>query len=806
MMSHRETIYGVEQYRSPDVSDSMLAHGFQTERLRSLKAVSPLQHAQGRTTAHGHSPPQPAPHHHGHDLRSSPQYLVHVLIERPEMYDGMRQDQRPSASQLSSAAAMARQHQTTAREFLMESVPADGDDAMSIDAEPFEHHGAPFETVPTISTSNYLSSLSMQDAHQCDPHDNLHEAALPHYGLRPLPNRISMSHHASVSSHGMPESRPQLRQSLSDSDHAYIQHDQQGHPYFPGAMTAAGKFASEWYMPMPSSSSGTQGQTTPLPSATYSSMSIRDEDDSMSSAPQSTDYLLHGQALHRLQPTASFDVSGSAERYSGNGPLAHDSSALRSGAVLHSPTHLREADKSPQASWPCSPATTSPVTEQFPHGGLSSNGHLSGDDCVSRAYLRNGQLDHSVSLPHSWSDQMWPRQAAGASTHGAAESVYHPHHSVRSLSAVTPDRQRYPDLWVGSPAPETLSNLPPAKSTRRSRRLAADSSLTFTMSNPSRASSGHATPLSSSSRMRGLHTDEDASEAGSVAASVFSFGGISGMTASTAATSAMAPLTRQPRRTFPAHIRFDDVMHNLYRCFPVSSYLPENDPRRRRLDASHRIVLPPAPPDAQLNTPTHGDLDLYSPRYTKSSGSDKVGLCPICCEPEERGGEGELKWLRTKQSAFLYHMTFYHGISNANGAPFSPPVQIRVVPRHTSALNERSTMKEGLCHECNQWVAVQGIKDGDAKVAELWWWRHAKQCHHTRVDGEGDDYLQDALFDLLSAPSGNREGRQTSPASSSRAPSASRASRSRHGQGQESTRSSRSLRSTSRLPQSPEEF
>jgi hypothetical protein len=47
-------------------------------------------------------------------------------------------------------------------------------------------------------------------------------------------------------------------------------------------------------------------------------------------------------------------------------------------------------------------------------------------------------------------------------------------------------------------------------------------------------------------------------------------------------------------------------------------------------------------------------LDLYTPRFVKGTGREKVGLCPICVETEERGGQNKKLWLSTKFSAFKW--------------------------------------------------------------------------------------------------------------------------------------------------------
>lgn len=40
--------------------------------------------------------------------------------------------------------------------------------------------------------------------------------------------------------------------------------------------------------------------------------------------------------------------------------------------------------------------------------------------------------------------------------------------------------------------------------------------------------------------------------------------------------------------------------------------------------------------------------DLYKPRMVRGTKLDKEGLCPICVESVERGGEGEVKWLKVR--------------------------------------------------------------------------------------------------------------------------------------------------------------
>ncbi|KAF8645345.1 hypothetical protein AX16_007849 [Volvariella volvacea WC 439] len=118
-------------------------------------------------------------------------------------------------------------------------------------------------------------------------------------------------------------------------------------------------------------------------------------------------------------------------------------------------------------------------------------------------------------------------------------------------------------------------------------------------------------------------------------------------------------------------------------------------------------------------------FSLFQVTNPGGKGSSKVGLCPICVEPLNRGGEDKKVWLHMKFSAFkCYHMQCAHGISASTGQPFSPPVAFRSVKRHNPGKNERSLLKEGKCHKCSKWVPIEGIKDLESKVKELYWYAY----------------------------------------------------------------------------------
>ncbi|KAJ3914983.1 hypothetical protein F5877DRAFT_49419, partial [Lentinula edodes] len=150
--------------------------------------------------------------------------------------------------------------------------------------------------------------------------------------------------------------------------------------------------------------------------------------------------------------------------------------------------------------------------------------------------------------------------------------------------------------------------------------------------------------------------------------------------------------------------------------------------------------------------PPRNAFDLYTPRFVKGKGKDKMGMCPICIEDVERGGEGKKVWLAMKFSAYNYHMQYSHGISASSSMPFSPPLAFRMTSRSSNHKSEKTTMKEGMCHKCMKWVAVEGIKDVEVKVKELFWWKHAATCHSsTTIEGETDIFEDDEVYAKLKA-------------------------------------------------------
>ncbi|KAI0687811.1 hypothetical protein BC835DRAFT_377224 [Cytidiella melzeri] len=190
------------------------------------------------------------------------------------------------------------------------------------------------------------------------------------------------------------------------------------------------------------------------------------------------------------------------------------------------------------------------------------------------------------------------------------------------------------------------------------------------------------------------------------------------------------------RRTFPSSIPVHPLLSALYRKFAVPK------------DKSSAASLP----GAIKNIP-RSPMDLYIPRWVKGRGTTKVGLCPICAEPPSRGGEGKKLWLSMKFSAFNYHMQYYHGISPSTGLPFSPPVAFHRIPNvpHSKqgikVKQEKAEIEQGKCHKCKKWVAVEGVKDVEVKVKEIFWWKHAATCHQRSIiPGEEDVFIDDDVY------------------------------------------------------------
>ncbi|KAH8153247.1 uncharacterized protein LAJ45_02834 [Morchella importuna] len=149
-----------------------------------------------------------------------------------------------------------------------------------------------------------------------------------------------------------------------------------------------------------------------------------------------------------------------------------------------------------------------------------------------------------------------------------------------------------------------------------------------------------------------------------------------------------------------------------------SHYADFTDPPDLYASLQEEQIPPPAedmnPEDPEMK-PHEQDLrfegDLYTPRWVRGHGNKREGWCGIC-----------KRWLVLKNSAFWYDKSFTHGISAATGQRFVEPKSVR-------RMEGNMDVWEGLCHSCNDWVAlVSNKKKGTT------WFRHAYKCHtHPKI-------------------------------------------------------------------------
>lgn len=112
------------------------------------------------------------------------------------------------------------------------------------------------------------------------------------------------------------------------------------------------------------------------------------------------------------------------------------------------------------------------------------------------------------------------------------------------------------------------------------------------------------------------------------------------------------------------------------------------------------------------------DSDFYSPVWIRGRGTEREGLCPLCEPPV---------WLKIKQSAYWYHMNFFHGISATTGRPYKRPLSYRYPAKQV----------EGHCGKCLKWILLTTEYTGDRTVEAVEqsvcfsaWFKHAQKCHY----------------------------------------------------------------------------
>ncbi|KAF8752753.1 hypothetical protein RHS01_07334 [Rhizoctonia solani] len=231
-------------------------------------------------------------------------------------------------------------------------------------------------------------------------------------------------------------------------------------------------------------------------------------------------------------------------------------------------------------------------------------------------------------------------------------------------------------------------------------------------------------------------------------------------------------------RRLPPGVPVHRYLSGLYRRYPVSQVGLPKEVLAEVPDLDTSVALPPTTiPNA---TPF---LNLYAlaahvalvpinmdcARYAQSlpaevagaSRTDLVAMQTIICSmfmvrfqlPYERHTNLSTTHLLLLVSPSLWQPSHDFpflrpsGLSPKTGLPFSPPMAFRSTPRKTVGAREKAALEEGLCHACQRWIVIEGVKAVEVLVPEIYWWKHASTCHKSRMlDGEGDFYVEDALF------------------------------------------------------------
>ncbi|KAE8230600.1 hypothetical protein CF326_g4394 [Tilletia indica] len=208
-------------------------------------------------------------------------------------------------------------------------------------------------------------------------------------------------------------------------------------------------------------------------------------------------------------------------------------------------------------------------------------------------------------------------------------------------------------------------------------------------------------------------------------------------------------LVSEERRNFPTSMTFDDSYPLLYQRFYVPSSLPGR--MRERIfggstagsfdkEVKKEAVTGIKVPKRSMYKEPPSLLNLYAPRYIRGQGMIKEGLCPVCWE------SGEERFFKIKQSSYNYHMQYTHGISAVTGEPFAPPIAFRTVERPKKDIRpfEKETIKEGRCHVCHKFIAVENVKQTEIKVPD---------CHRKGkpLAGASGTFVENAFYQRVKA-------------------------------------------------------
>ncbi|EPQ29918.1 uncharacterized protein PFL1_02591 [Pseudozyma flocculosa PF-1] len=183
-------------------------------------------------------------------------------------------------------------------------------------------------------------------------------------------------------------------------------------------------------------------------------------------------------------------------------------------------------------------------------------------------------------------------------------------------------------------------------------------------------------------------------------------------------------------RRFPPGFPIREGFFRFYQRYKISSSLPDDCREEVLLDAHDQQDLQEALRRSQERLGTYNEprslMDLYTPRFCRGVGMTKEGTARAADMLQSPSHfsfeEGTVKFLKTKISAYNYHLQYTHGISAVTGLPFTPPVAFKTCARPKAAVSEKTEILRGKCHVCKKYVEVEGVKLGSVKVPEIYWW------------------------------------------------------------------------------------
>lgn len=127
-----------------------------------------------------------------------------------------------------------------------------------------------------------------------------------------------------------------------------------------------------------------------------------------------------------------------------------------------------------------------------------------------------------------------------------------------------------------------------------------------------------------------------------------------------------------PNRSFPSTIPIIPGFPRLYRKFPISCAFPSSstgsggnymniikdlNPQEEEISNMRTLPLLTEGGGGGTGEPKWSKncdpLNLFSPRFVRGEKADREAMCPICVETEERGGEGEMKWMKVSLNYLL---------------------------------------------------------------------------------------------------------------------------------------------------------